>query len=111
QTGGWSPRGLSHPRRSQLHGRDDVLIPGAPAEVAGQPRPDLLFVGIGVRREQFAHREQEPRGTEPALKGMLLVEGLLDWMQFAIRGQPLHRGQFVALGLYREQQAGPDAST
>src|SRR5215472_18532543 len=59
------------------HRLDDVLVAGAPAEVAGQRPADLLFGRIRVAVEQGLGREHHARRAEPALQPVLLLEALL----------------------------------
>src|SRR4051794_15654500 len=47
-----------------LHGPDDVLVAGAPAEVALDALADLVLAGIGVVTHQVDRGHDHPRGAE-----------------------------------------------
>src|SRR6516225_332268 len=69
------------PADPELRGRpehrlDDVLIAGAPAQVAGQCPPHVLLGGVGVAVEQGLGGHHHARRAEPALQSVLLLEAL-----------------------------------
>ncbi len=66
------------PGRGKKHSIDDVLIPGAAAQVAVQRFPDIAFGWRRLVRKQRSCREQHPRRTEATLQAMKFVEGLLE---------------------------------
>ncbi len=43
------------PVRARLHGLDDLHVPGAAAEIAGQGFADLALARIGIAPEQIPH--------------------------------------------------------
>ncbi len=88
-----------------LDGVDDVLIPGATAQVPFQRMPDLGVVRIRISLQELDRGHQEAGSAEPALKSMLFPEGFLDRVQVSVRRQPLHRGDLGAVGLNRQQRA------
>jgi hypothetical protein len=93
-----------------LHGPDDVLVPGAAAQVARQPFADLLLVGVGVVAQQVDRRDDHTGGTEAALQGVQLVERALNGVQCAVgAGQPLDGGNRRAVGLQGQHGAALDA--
>src|SRR5688572_10994938 len=63
-----------------LDGLDDVVIPGAAAEVAFQLMPDLLFGGVRRAVEDLPGGEDHARCAEATLQTVLLPEALLDRM-------------------------------
>src|SRR4051794_19709193 len=73
------------------HGADDVLVPGAAADRAGDSGTDLLLARIGIVVEQGARRHQHPRRAEAALQGVPLVEPLLDRVERAVLRERLDR--------------------
>ena len=58
--------------------------------------------------EQVRRRHEDAGGAEAALQGVMLPEGLLQRMEIAVRRQPFDRLDRRAVGLNREQKAGPD---
>ena len=59
------------------HGPDDVLVSGAPAQVALEPFPDLLVVRMRVGAQQVGRGHDHPRRAVAALERVLGVERLL----------------------------------
>ena len=92
--------------RRPLHGLDDVHVPGAAADVAGDGPPDVVLGGVGLAVEQRGGRQHHSGGAEAALQAVFLFETGLDRMQLAVARQPLDSGDFVPLGLHREHRAG-----
>src|SRR5205814_2038326 len=82
--GDWRRRFALGTRRHHLRRRldrlDDVVVAGAAAEVALEPQADLLLRRAGVALEQLLGRHDHAGRTEPALKAMLVPEGLLQGM-------------------------------
>src|SRR5689334_464515 len=72
------------PRGRGLHGVDDVLIPGASAEIAFEAVANFFISGIRIIREKlFAHHDHAGR-AETALQAVLVPEGLLQGVEFAV---------------------------
>ena len=108
-----APAGWAERPRRLLHGFHDVLIAGAPAQVAGEalrgyrPRSDSADVSAARVR-----RQQHPGCAEAALQAVLIPEALLQRVQRAAWCQPLDGEDLVAVGLRREHRARlhrPDA--
>src|SRR3954452_9585277 len=78
--------------------RDDVLVPGASADAAGDGGADLVLGRIRVLVEQGADRHLHPRRAEAALEGVHLVEPLLDRVELAPYRERLDRADLVAGG-------------
>src|SRR5438093_6891241 len=91
------------------HRLDDELIAGAATEVAGDALADLGGAGAGVLPEQLEGEQEHRRGAEPALQALLLPERLLQRVEFAVGGEPLHGLDLGAVGLDGEHEAGADA--
>src|SRR5579884_22793 len=94
-----------------LDGPHDVLVPGAPADVAGDRPADLVLRGIGGLVQEGLGHQHHPGGAKPALQSVLFLKALLDRVQLAIPGEPLHGGDLPAVGLYRQEGAGFDGDT
>src|SRR5215471_8792370 len=62
-------------------GADDLVVAGAPAEVAGEPVARLGLGRIRIAVEQRLGGDQKPRCAEPALQRRMLQEFLLQRMQ------------------------------
>src|SRR6266536_316898 len=92
-------------RRAQLtrrvaHGPDDVLVSGAPAQVAFEPFADLRVGGVRVGVEQVDRGEDHARGAEAALESVPLVEGALHGVQGVVgAGEPFDGGDLAPVGL------------
>src|SRR5689334_2359336 len=84
---------------------DDVVVAGAPAEVAFQLVTDLLLARRRVALQHLAGGHDHARRAEAALQTVLLPEALLDGMQLTVLGQALDRGDLGAVGLHGEQGA------
>src|SRR5579859_8141215 len=104
-----SGRSLVHAVGGEPDGRDDVLVAGAPAEVAGQRASDACGRRVGLLTKAGLHRHQDPRRAEPALQRVTFVERLLKGMQRRGAGSHSLDGRDpVAIRLDREHQARPD---
>src|SRR6185312_10824764 len=87
-------------------GPDDVLVPGAAAQVAVDALADLLLGRRRIVLQQVDRRHDHARRAEAALERVPVVERLLNRMQRAVRpGQALDRGDRAAVGLDREDRA------
>src|SRR2546425_1056963 len=84
---------------------DDVVIAGAPAEVAFQLVADLLLGGARIALEELGGRQDHARRAEAALQAMLLPEALLDRMEIAVLGEPFDGRDRRAVRLHREERA------
>ncbi len=106
--------GLCHDQRSshffcrRLHRADDLVVAGAPAEVAGQPVADFGFGRIGIALEQRACGDQDAGRTDAALRAVELKELLLQRMQLVALGHALDGVDLGAVGLDREHEARAD---
>src|SRR5229473_2332348 len=70
-----------------LDGLNDVLIPCAPAQIAGQRLANFGLRRIGICAQQLNRRENHSRRAKTALQPMFFPESLLHWMQaIAVRG-------------------------
>ena len=74
-----------------LDGSDHPVVDAAPAQVAVDRVPDFSLRGFGVAVQKTLGRHQEAGHAVAALGGGLRNEGLLQWIQLSVRGQPLHR--------------------
>src|SRR5439155_14804818 len=87
---------------------DDVLVAGAPAGVALERVPDLLLSRVVELLQQRHGRHYEARRAVAALEGVVLVEGTLDMVELAVRGEAFDRRDLGAVGLHGEDGAGLD---
>ena len=88
-----------------VHGVEDLLVPGAAAEVPRERLADLVVVRIWNAAEQVGRRHDEARRAEPALHRAGVRERLLHGMELAVRGEPFDRDDLVAVGLRGEHEA------
>src|SRR5690606_5952218 len=91
---------------------DDVVVTRAAAEIALQPLADLALGRAGVALEQVRRRHHHARRAEAALQAVIVLEGLLDDAERAVRvGHALDRPDLRALARGGEDRAGLDAVT
>src|SRR5579885_843343 len=86
-------------RRGGFHRVDDMLIAGAPANVAFEAFADLGLGGAGVIGEQLLGGQDHSRRAKSALQPVLVPEGFLQRVEFAVDGQAFNRGDLAAVGL------------
>src|SRR5205085_162593 len=91
--------------RDGLHGLDDVVVAGAPAEVPLEPVADLVVARVRMLVQEARGRHDHPRRAIAALQGMVLVERLLHGMERAVPRQSLDRRHLVTVGLHGEEGA------
>jgi hypothetical protein len=91
-----------------LDGLHNVLIPRAPAQVAGDSRPDLGFSGVWMPFQQAFGGHEHTGGAEPALYRPFVKERFLEGMETLFRLQAFHRLNHFAMDPDREKQAGID---
>ncbi len=94
---------LRPPRSARPH---DVVVAGAPAQVALQAETDLLLGGVRVLVQQVDRLHDHAGSAVAALEGVALAEGLLHGVQLPVLGEALDRGDLVAVRLHREHVAG-----
>ena len=94
------------PIRCQPHRRDDVLVAGAPAKVAGESASDPFGRRVRIVPQKRLHRHQYPWRAEAALQRVGLVERLLERMERVWAGRhALDSRDAAAVRLHREHQA------
>ena len=98
---------LSHALRGIERRRDDRLVAGAPAEVAGECLAHLCLVRVGMLAQELGERHEDPRCAETALQAVMVLERLLKPVELAVRGKRFDRDHFLPLALHREHQARP----
>src|SRR5215468_9377789 len=98
----------AHAGRTRAHGLDDVVVAGAPAQVALEPVPDLVLAGIRHPLAQVGRAHDHARRAEPALQAVVLAERGLHRMELAAAGQALDGRDLGPVGLDREHRAGLD---
>src|SRR5215470_13130298 len=86
----WSdpPVRLRHPHDSA----DDAVVASAATQIAGERAANLGFGRLRIALEQVGRRNDHAAGAIAALRGLLVDEGLLQWMQLVERAEPLQRG-------------------
>ena len=66
-----------------LHGFHDVVVAGAPAQVAGEPLANVGLARIRLVLQQRVRREQHAGRAVAALQAVLIPEALLQRVQLA----------------------------
>ena len=83
------------------------MVARAPAEVAGDAKPDLAIGWIRVRRQKLKHRKNHGGGTVAALQPLMGDELLLDWMQvLKCCAHRLNRNDLLTMGVSGQDRAG-----
>src|SRR5882757_7690245 len=90
------------------HRLHDVLVAGAPAQVAGQRPADVFLARVGVLVQQGLGGHHHPGGAEPALQAVLLLEALLQRVQLTRGGQPFDGADLAPVHLDGQHGAGLD---
>ena len=101
-------RGGGCAARGEVHRVDDLLVPGAPAEVAGQRLADLVVVRVGLPLEQVRRRDEQPRRAEAALDRARREERVLQGMQCVRESERLDGADLPAVGLHRGDETRAD---
>src|SRR5690606_21997081 len=88
------------------YGADDVLIAGAPAEVAFEAFADGFLVRIRVVGQQIDRLHDHAGSAETALECVVVAEGLLHRVELPVAGEPLHGGDLTAVRLDGQDRTG-----
>src|SRR5262249_22124706 len=86
----------------------DVLVTGAPAQVARQCPANVFLARVEVAVKQRLGRHHHAGRTEAALQAMFLLETLLQWVQLASGRQALNGLDLMPIGLDGEHRARLD---
>ena len=87
---------------------EDLLVPGAAAEVPGERLADLVVARIGHAAEEVGRGDDEPRRAEAALHRARLGERALHRMELAVARETLDRDDVVAVRLGGEHETRAD---
>src|SRR6266851_3174520 len=97
--------GICHATRSEQNRVQDLLIPRAAAEVAGERLANLVSRRFGVVVQQRLRCEQDAGRAVAALRGAELSESLLQRVELRPARKPLDGRDRAAFDLDRQQQA------
>src|SRR5262245_13299739 len=100
--------GSSHLSRRRLDGAYNLVIAGAPAEIAGKTEADLFFGRVLVLCEQSAGRDQKARRADAALERGMLDEFALQRMKLVAIRHALDGLDLASFGFSTEHEAGAD---
>src|SRR6266498_2260287 len=89
-----------------LNGFDDVHVSGASAKVARDALADLVLRWMRILFEQDHRGHHHSWRAITALQAMLLMETLLNWVQFPILSESFHCTNLRSVGLYSKYRAG-----
>jgi len=84
----------------------DIDVARAHAEIAAEAGAYFFIARFCIVAQQFESREDHPRRAKAALQRMMLVKCHLQRMEFSLRPNPFNGGDFAAIGLRDEEQAG-----
>src|SRR5678815_5410244 len=98
----------SHFRGSGHHRFHDLVVPGAPAEIAREPVADLGLRRLDIALEQRLRGDEDARRADPALQRGVLEELLLERMEGLAVRHALDRLDRAAPRLAAEHEAGAD---
>src|ERR1700730_6525126 len=99
---------LSHRRGGIHHRAHDLVVPRAPAEVAGEPVADLGLRRVERPLEQGLGRHEEPGGADAALERGALQELLLQRMERLAGGHALDGLDLLPTALATQHETGAD---
>src|SRR4029077_14572116 len=88
------------------HRLDNLVVPGAAAQVAREPVAHLFLGRIGVALEERLRRDEHARRADAALERGVLEELLLQRVELVALGHALDRLYRSSLQLGAEDQAG-----
>ena len=92
---------MAHFASGILHRIDNVLVAGAPAQIAFQSVADFVISRRGVALEELIARHDHAGRAEPALQTVLFPKALLGGIEITILSQALNGGNFCPVRLYR----------
>src|SRR5260370_15183718 len=94
-----------HGRRRGIDGPENVLVASTAAGIACDGFANLLFIGMGVTREELQSREHQAGSAITALQPVAVNECLLNGVQLTIALKPLDGSDFRAIGLNGKHRA------
>ena len=95
----------AHRSAASVNGVEDLLVPGAAAEVSGERLADLVVRRVGTAAQEIGRGDDEARRAEAALHRARVGERLLHRVQGAIAAEALDRDDVVPVGLRGEDEA------
>jgi len=98
-------RTAPHGRRRGIDGPENVLVASTAAGIACDGFANLLFIGMGITREELQSREHQAGSAITALQPVAVNECLLNGVQLTIALKPLDGGNFPAIGLNGKHRA------
>src|SRR5262245_13964412 len=87
---------------------DHLRVPGAPAQIAGDPVTNLLLRGVTVLAEQGGRGHQHPGDAETALGHAVTDERVLQRMERAVSTQPLDGPDRTTASLHGQHETARD---
>src|SRR6266849_2101212 len=99
---------LSHRRGGVHHRAHDLVVPRAPAEVAGEPVAHLDLRRVGRPLEQGLARHQEARRADAALERGVLQEPLLERVEGLSLSHALDGFDLASAHLAAQHETGAD---
>ena len=90
---------------ASVHGVEDLLVPGAAAEVPGERLADLVVRRVRDAPEEIGRGDDEARRAEAALHRAGVGERLLHRVEAGVAAEALDRDDVVPVGLRGEDEA------
>src|SRR5262245_55256021 len=87
---------------------DHLRVPGAPAQIAGDPVANFLLRGVTVLVQQGGRRHQHPGDAKPTLRDAVTDERVLQRVERGVLPQPLDGSDRVASRLHRQHETACD---
>src|SRR5258706_11210166 len=99
---------LSHRGGDVHHRAHDLVVSGAPTQIAGQPVADLGLCGVGLLVEQRLAGHEKARRADAALERGIFQEALLQRMERLALGHALDRLDPMSADLAAQDEARAD---
>jgi len=98
--------GLLHPFLCGEYRPNYLVIPGAAAQVPGEPVADTGLVGVRLAVKQCLGGDDEAGCADATLEGRLFKERLLQRMEVVAVGYAFNGGDFTAVDFNRKDATG-----
>ena len=84
---------------SPLDGLHDIIVTSAATKITRDAPSYLIFRRVRIFFQQFYRSHHNSRSTETTVKGMILLESFLKWMQAIISKETFYRRNLFSIDL------------